>query len=74
MKMHWSPELNVQKIVKLSNTSAIAMCIGYINYNYIIHSYFNIIVIKLISVRSLVGSIKKLVHGEKFNILRVRKI
>ena len=68
MKMHWSPELNVQKIVKPLNTSAIAMCIGNIN------NYFNIIVIKLTSVRSLVGSIKKLVHGKKLNILRVRKI
>ena len=68
MKMHWSPELNVQKIVKPLNTSAIAMCIGNIN------NYFIIIVIKLISVRSLVGSIKKLVHGERLNILRARKI
>ena len=68
MKMHWSPELNVQKIANASNSSATAMCIGNIN------NYFNRIVIKLISVRSLVGSIKKLVHGKKLNILRVRKI
>ena len=52
MKMHRSTELNVQKIVKALNTPAIAMCIGYINYNHIIDNYFNIIVIKPISVRT----------------------
>ena len=68
MKMHWSLGLNVQKIAKALNMSAIVMSIGKSN------NKFYGMVLKFISVRSSVGSIKKLVLGKKFKILHVQKI
>ena len=60
--------MNVQKIAKALNMSAIAMFTGKPN------NKFNVMVLKFISVRSLVGLIKTLVLGKKFKILHVQKI
>lgn len=68
MKMHWSLGLNVQKIAKALNMSAIAMSTGKS-----INKFYEM-VLTLISVRSSVGLIKKLVLGKKFKILHVQKI
>ena len=58
----------MQKIAKALNMFAIAMSTGKSN------NKFYEMVLKLISVRSSVGSIKKLVLGKKFKILPAQKI